>query len=204
MQPTQHHFSIWYFLLTFVVLLLFQFLLFAPHSENLSYRDFKTFLKAGKVEDLALGERTITGRLKTEGLEGLLPAEKIKELQQMGKGEHRFVTVKVDDSALTQELEASGIQFRGRVESNWFSTLLSWILPALIFFGIWGVVMRRIGGASGLMAIGKSKAEASHLRVRETLTAKHGMLEALAKLLIEREVVDRDALSELLAGPRPE
>ena len=32
----------------------------------------------------------------------------------------------------------------------------------------------------------------THIRVRETLTAKRSILEALAKLLIEEEVVDRD------------
>jgi cell division protease FtsH len=84
MQPTQQKFSIVYVILAFVVLLLMQALLSGPHTENLSHRDFKTLLKADKVEDLGIGERTITGRLKTEGLEGLLPKEKIEELQRFG------------------------------------------------------------------------------------------------------------------------
>jgi cell division protease FtsH len=187
MQPTQRTFSIGYFILTFVVLLAVQALLFAPHSENLSYRDFKALLKAGKVEDLSVGERTIAGRLKTEGLEGLLPPEKITELQP-GKGAHRFVTVRVDDPALIPELEASGIQFRGRVESNWLGTLLSWILPAVIFIAIWGVVMRRMGGASGLMAIGKSKAKVYVEReTGVTFDDVAGIDEARAELM---EIVD--------------
>jgi cell division protease FtsH len=45
--------------------------------------------------------------------------------------------------------------------------------------------------------------EASHARVRETLTAKRGVLEALAKLLIEHEVVDRGTLTRLLMTPSP-
>jgi len=39
---------------------------------------------------------------------------------------------------------------------------------------------------------------AAHARVRETLTAKRPVLERLAKLLIDREVVGREALTELL------
>jgi hypothetical protein len=74
----------------------------APQSENLSYRDFKTLLKAGKVIDLLLWERTITGRLLTNGLEGLLPPAKIKELRTSGNGEPRFVTVQVDDPILAE------------------------------------------------------------------------------------------------------
>ena len=93
MLSTQQKFSIGYFILTFLGLLLIQTVFFAPQSENLSYRDFKTLLKAGKVVDLLLGERTITGRLTTDGLEGLLPPAKIEELRKSGHGEPRFVTV---------------------------------------------------------------------------------------------------------------
>jgi len=46
--------------------------------------------------------------------------------------------------------------------------------------------------------------EASHARVRETLTAKRAVLESLARLLITHEVVDRQALDRLLATPVPE
>src|SRR6185436_3735363 len=40
--------------------------------------------------------------------------------------------------------------------------------------------------------------EAAHLRVRATLTAQRAMLESLGKLLIVQEVVDRNALTQLL------
>jgi cell division protease FtsH len=45
--------------------------------------------------------------------------------------------------------------------------------------------------------------EASHVRVRETLTAKREGLDAVAKVLIEQEVIDRDTLATLLGGMRP-
>jgi len=93
MLSTQQKFSIGYFLLTLLGLLLIQSVFFAPQSENLSYRDFKTLLKAGKVVDLLVGERTITRRLTTDGLAGLLPTEKTEALQKRGQGEHRFRSV---------------------------------------------------------------------------------------------------------------
>jgi len=40
--------------------------------------------------------------------------------------------------------------------------------------------------------------EASHARVHNTLGAKRGVLDALAKLLIEKEVVNREAFVQLL------
>jgi cell division protease FtsH len=101
----------------------------------------------------------IKGTLKKDGLEGLLPPEKIDELKQIGAGEHRFVTVRVEDPSLIQELETSKVRFAGEVENTWFSTLLSWIVPALIFFALWGFFMKRMGAASGVMEIGKSRAK---------------------------------------------
>ena len=159
MPSTKQKFSIAYFILASLGLLLMHTVFLAPQSENLSYRDFKTLLKAGKVIDLLLWERTITGRLTTDGLEGLLPPAKIKELRTSGHGEPRFVTVQVDDPTLIPDLMAAGVQFQGRIESHWLGTLLSWIVPTLIFVAIWMVLMRRMGPASGLMTIGKSKAK---------------------------------------------
>ena len=159
MPSTKQKIAIGYFILAFLGLVLMQTVFFTPQSENLSYRDFKTLLKAGKVIDLLLWERTITGRLSTDGLEGLLPPAKIEELRTSGRGEPRFVTVQVDDPTLIPELEAAGVQFQGRIESRWLGTLLSWIVPALVFVAIWGLFMRRMGTASGLMTIGKSKAK---------------------------------------------
>lgn len=40
-----------------------------------------------------------------------------------------------------------------------------------------------------------------HVRVTQTLTTRRTTLEALAKLLLEKEVVDRTALDRLLAVP---
>jgi cell division protease FtsH len=91
MLSTRQKWSIGYFILTVLGLFLIQAVFFAPQSENLSYRDFKTLLKAGKVADLVLRKDTITGRFTSEGLEGLLPREKIEAFRQSGQGEHHFV-----------------------------------------------------------------------------------------------------------------
>lgn len=159
MEKKQQQFSLWYFLAALLVLMAIQTFLFAPHAENLSYSDFKILLGAGKVKDLTLGERVITGTFEKEGLEGLLPKEKVEGLQRFGEKEHRFVTVRVEDPPLIQELEAAKVRFAGQVESTWLATLLSWVLPAVVFFALWGFFIRRMGAASGIMEIGKSKAK---------------------------------------------
>jgi len=159
MEKQQQQFSLWYFLLVLLLLLAGENYLMAPHVENLAYSDFKTLLKAGKIEDVVITDQTISGVLKDEGLEHLLPKEKLEELKRFGKGEQRFTTVRVNDPDLIADLEAAKVRFAGRVESTWFSTLLSWVVPAVIFFALWGFLIRRMGAASGMMEIGKSKAK---------------------------------------------
>jgi cell division protease FtsH len=158
-QPGQRGVLVGYIAVAALGLLLFQAILFAPHSENLSYSEFKTLLKKGKVSDLVLDRQTITGTLALDGLEGLLPNNKLEALKREG-GAPRFVTARVDDPGLVAELEAANVKFTGRVENTWLSAVLSWLLPTVLFVGVWVFLMRRMGGAqSGLMAVGKSKAK---------------------------------------------
>ena len=84
MLSTQQKFSIGYFILALLGLVLIQTLFFAPQSQNLSYRDFKTLLKAGKVVDLLLHESTMTGRLSTEGQRAPATGE-VAELRKSGR-----------------------------------------------------------------------------------------------------------------------
>ena len=159
MEPKHQKFSVGYFLAALIALFLLQSLLFAPHAENLSYSEFKTLVKKGKVSNLLLDKQTITGTLAGEGLEGLLPKDKLEELKRYGGGDHRFITTRVEDPGLVPELEAANVKFTGRMENTWLSALLSWVLPAVVFVGVWAILMRRMGPQSGLMAIGKSKAK---------------------------------------------
>jgi len=159
MEPKQQKFSVGYFIAALVVLLLLQSFLFAPHRENLSYSEFKMLVKKGKVTDLVLDKQVITGALAPGALEGLLPKEKLEALKRAGGGAHAFITARVDDPGLVAELEAAKVKFAGRVENTWLSTLLAWVLPALVFFGLWALLVRRMGPQGGLMAIGKSKAK---------------------------------------------
>ena len=188
MEQNQRRFSIWYFVAAFLVLLAIENFLMGAITENLTYNEFKALLKAGKITEVTLTDRMITGRLKQEGLEGLLPKEKIAEIQRFGTGEQRFVVVRVEDPGLVKELEEAKIKFAGRLESTWFTTLLSWILPALIFVGIWMFFMKRMGAASGLVSLGKSKAKVyMEKQTGVTFQDVAGIDEARAELM---EIVD--------------
>ncbi len=159
MERKEQQFSLWYFIIVLLGLMIVQSLFLSPHVENLTYSEFKSLVKERHILEVTIAEQQITGLVDLKGLSELLPKEKIEKLKQFGKGEHRFSTIRVEDPTLVPELEAAGVRFTGTATNNWFTMLLSWIIPAVIFFGIWSLFMRRIGSASGVMEIGKNKSK---------------------------------------------
>jgi cell division protease FtsH len=144
--------------LAMMVLFGIQAVLLAPHPENVSYSQFKALVKARTVSDLVLYKDTIVGTVSPTGLDTILSKQQIEDMKRSGDGVHRFVTARVDDPGLVPELEAAHIPFTGHVENTWLSTLLSWVLPSVIFFGLWMFMLKRMNPQSGLMTIGKSRA----------------------------------------------
>ena len=159
MEPKQRTFSVWYTVVAMLVLLGIQAFLLVPHPESMSYSEFKALLRAGKVSELGLYRDTIEGTFSPTGLEGVLSKEKVEEITRSGKSVPGFVTTRVEDPGLVPELEAAHVGFTGHVTNTWIATLLSWILPAVIFVGLWMVVMKRMNPQSGMMSIGKSRAK---------------------------------------------
>ncbi len=136
-------FSIGYFLVALAVLLLVQSL-FSPRARELSYSEFKQQLAAGRVQDVLISDSLIRGTLA--------PAAE-------GEKPESFITVPVADDQLVAELERHGVKFRGQYESAFVNAIVAWVLPAMVFVGIWLLVMRRFGPQSGVMQLGKSRAK---------------------------------------------
>jgi cell division protease FtsH len=159
MEP-RHQFSLWYVLAALTAILILQSVFTSPHVETLPYSDFKVLLKAGKLKNVTLGETAIAGMLDTDGIENLLAKQQVDEMLQQGKGEHAFSTIRVNDPNLVQDLEAAKVRFVGQVDNKWVGVLLSWIVPAILFFAVWSFLIKRVGGGVGeMMGIGKSKAK---------------------------------------------
>jgi cell division protease FtsH len=81
--------------------------------------------------------------------------------EPLPNGKKPFVTTRVDPD-LAADLQKAGVTYSGQVESTFFMDLLSWVIPALVFFGLWTFLVRRMAGGGlggGLTSIGKSKAK---------------------------------------------
>ncbi|MDY6961336.1 ATP-dependent zinc metalloprotease FtsH [Pseudorhizobium marinum] len=139
-------FNIWYGILAVFGVVIIQYLFaYSQQVTEIPYSQFETDLRENRIADVAISENFIQGTFK----------------QPLASGETMFVTTRVDP-ALIARLEQSGVVYTGRIESNFLGNILSWTLPILLFFGIWYLMMKRMGaggGVGGLMQIGKSRAK---------------------------------------------
>ena len=139
------------------------------------YSEFQRLVREGKVKEIVITQNEIRGELK----------------DSESSGNKYFKTTRVDN-ALADDLAKYDVKFSGHVESKVFATVLSWILPVLVFFLIWIFIMRRVssqmGAGGGLMSIGKSKAKVYvETDTKTTFADVAGVEEAKAEL---RETVE--------------
>ena len=153
---------IWYFFVIIFLVLSMQNFFAGTHVELISYSQFKALLKKDLISDLVIRETTIDGNLKGAAVKEIFTPEKLKEVSPdvlAGKKVFPFKTVRVEDPTLTSELETAKLPFKGEVSSNWLPTILSWVVPVVLFVLMWSYLGRKMGsGSGGLMQIGKSKA----------------------------------------------
>lgn len=155
-------FNIAYFLVALLLLLMLENYFLARNVITIGYGDFKILLQDGLVTDLKISADTIDGMLEEKAHDRLiaLRGEKDpKRIEQIRKTDI-FTTVRLEDPDLVKELGRQGVRYTVRPQSTWLMTLLSWVLPIVLFFGLWVFLFRRMGQAGeGLMAVGKSKAK---------------------------------------------
>ena len=155
----KQQFSFWYFFITLATLLVLQTYLLAPRAELIDYSMFKTLVSQKLITNLLIGQETITGEIKPDGVKLALSEARLKAIKYEGQKSVPFTTIRVDDPKLSQDLETAGISYRGQVSSTWLPTLLSWVVAVVLFFLLWSFLIGKVGGTGGLMQIGKSKAK---------------------------------------------
>ncbi len=139
--------SIWYFIIAFWGLIILQEMYFAAqHMDEVPYSQFKTWVQEDKVAEISITDNVIHGKLKPE---------------KGGESPQWFQAVRVDDPDLVRLLEEKHVEFAGVIVSTLWKDVASWVVPILVFAGIWFWLLRKMGqgAGGGFMRIGKSKAK---------------------------------------------
>ncbi|VXB58093.1 ATP-dependent zinc metalloprotease FtsH [Pseudomonas sp. 8AS] len=170
----QAPFHISYWVIAVLVFMAIQYLLALQQPvAQISYSEFEQYLREERIAELAISERRIEGLLK----------------EPRADGSQRFVANRIDP-ALAEHLQQYPVRYAGKIESTLLRDLLSWILPAVMFFGIWLFLLKRMGGGigGGMLQIGKSRARVYvETEMKVTFADVAGVDEAKAEL---KEIVD--------------
>jgi cell division protease FtsH len=190
-MPIRTRFSLGYFIVALLLMILIQNLFLAETINRIPYSEFKNFLRSGKIESVTLSQDEIRGTLKG-GEEAALGGTRL------------FLTIRVQDPDLVNELEQHGVKYAGRYESTWLTTLLSWVVPILIFFGIWSLIFRRMSPGGTVMTIGRSKAKIyGENEVKVTFNDVAGVQEAKDELVEIVEFLRNPKKFQRLGGKIP-
>lgn len=151
-------------------------LILSPQIPGVPYSLFIHQVQEGEVSRVQVGQNQIQFQLKTGD-------------DQVGQV---FSTTPIFDLGLPKLLEEKGVEFAAAPppKNGWLTSLLGWVIPPLIFVGIWQFFMRRGGGgAQGMLSIGKSKAKVyvEGETAKTTFADVAGVEEAKAELV---EIVD--------------
>ena len=158
-------FTLIYFLIAFISILLLENYFSSREISTISYSEFKILLDERLINDLVISQTTIEGRFVKGAKERLIAIRGMKDkaAEEQLKSTYEFTVVRMDDPDLVKEFSRIGVSYTVKQDVTWVKTLLSWILPLLIFIAIWGYLLKKMGaatgGGGGFMAVGKSKAK---------------------------------------------
>ena len=118
-------------------------------SNTITYDEFIEMLDAGKVSEVEIGSSS----LKITS----------KEKDALGR-DVTYITGVVPDYQLQQRLEKAGVEYSAPIEDMKeiiLSAVINIILPIVLLWGAFALIMRRMGGGGGMMGmnVGKSKAK---------------------------------------------
>jgi cell division protease FtsH len=138
--------GIWYFIAAFLAIVWLRDIWIASQGvESITYDRFQQALEQGRIDEVQIFGDRLRGTYRDA------PPD----------GPRSFVTPRVDLD-LANTLEQYDVRFTGVVENTFLRDVLSWVLPAILFIGLWMFLLRRFAdrqGLGGMMAIGKSKAK---------------------------------------------
>lgn len=140
----KHVFNIGYFLFAFSLLLLFQAWIGYRDYAQVSYSEMIQMAEQGRIASVTLTETRVEG-----------------EFKEPQNGKKYFIANRVDPE-FAAIFEKAGVKVTGATDSNWLTSLLSWVLPVIVFFVLWSFFFRGMAerqGMGGLINIGKSRAK---------------------------------------------
>ncbi len=154
----QFHFSIWYFLVMMLFILLFNTRFQKPKVESIDYSAFKAKIEAGEIHRIQLGDKELTGYTWTRAQYDQAKIDKIKPAAYP----ESYQTVRVADPGLVKLMDDKGVDYFAPDPSNGdlLNALLPWVFPIVLVVIFWRFISKQVGKVGqGVMSFGANKAK---------------------------------------------
>ena len=143
MNNRRTRFSIFYFLVAFLLLIGLNVMLGQQESAQISYSELKERIARGQVESVRFQGPSITA----------VPDSGVANAPDV------WTSRRVEgDEGLIPLLESQEVEIDAAAES-WLGQALVWLLPLGLMLVFWIWMLRRINPASGVMKVGKNRAQ---------------------------------------------
>ena len=138
--------------ITLIVMALFNSLMNGTTNQEITYNEFMEMLDNGQVESVVIESNQYI----------ITPKEQPYGFSSLRGVRFTYYTGVVSDPYISQRLLDAGVEFKKEIPdmtTELLYSLLSFVLPLLLIWGIMGFAMRKMGGGGGgIMGIGKNKA----------------------------------------------
>ena len=158
-------------------------------EKELSYSEFKNYLKQGTIRSVKIRSDLIRGKF----------------INPETQSEENFKTVTVPDLKLVEDMDNAGVSYQGEPEKGWLSALLANLAPLIIFIVLWFFMIKQMqGGGKQVFAFGRSRAKLqSTKQFKTTFADVAGCDEAKEELQEIIEFLKNPAKFQKLGGKIP-
>jgi len=144
LEDRKRQIMIWYTIAAVIGVLIVQhFWSTYSQIETIPYSQFEQLLNENKIDEVTISADAVQGTLK----------------EALPNGKREFFAVRVDPQ-LVDKLFAHGVVVKGAPSGGIVQTILSWVIPAIMFYMLWFLLFRGLAERQGgLMTVGKSRAK---------------------------------------------
>lgn len=165
--PQKSNIIFWIFGVVLLLIGVVQFSDFTGTPKTIDWNDLKVMLQNREIERIVIINKERANIILTKDAYNKEKYKELKEHNLPVQGPHFYYNVSSPEifqtrltSAQKDIPEDEQILFESDTQNNYLFDIIGWILPLVLFFGVWILLFRRMGsGSGGIFSVGKSKAK---------------------------------------------
>jgi len=139
------------------------FFMSGTSADHIKYSKFLEYVKEGYIKELTITNNTdITGKYSEKAIEAGINKKENKDENSWSLTESKpsdeFSTTRLERDKIIPLLNQNNVVYDVKVESDWFSGILIWLIPIGLAIAFWIFIFRKMNPGQQVLSIGKNKA----------------------------------------------